>query len=161
VSNKNHSGLTPEQFSNLMQLASACGGLSTQLEKLKPLISHISSGKRASVSSENQADVVATLRASQILKSCVDFMRPPKTESEGIMRTVNKILQLSKGPSGFELISFPVMRKQLLHTFNGERVTIPGAASNIIDAVIMKPLKSTTNCVSPVGTGIFIFYFII
>ena len=106
-------GLTSEQLSSLGQLASACTGLATQLQKLKHIVSDISSGQRVTVGSESQGDVVSTLRASQILKSCVDFMRPPKTDSEGVMKTVNKILHASKGPSGYELISYPMMRKQV------------------------------------------------
>ena len=56
---------------------------------------------------------MATLRASQILKSCIDFMRPMKADGEGIVGTIKNLTKLSKGPSGYELLSFPLMREQV------------------------------------------------
>jgi hypothetical protein len=113
VETKVKQGLTTEQLSSLTQLASSCEGLVAQLEKLRPIISTVASVQKVIVTGECQADIMATLRASQILKSCVDFMRPPKAEAEGIMKTINKLTQASKGPTGFELISYPMMRKQV------------------------------------------------
>ena len=106
-------GLTKEQISCLSQLADACQSLVDHIDKLKSVISVVASGQRAVITGECQSDTMATLRACQILKSCIDFMRPPKTESEGLFKALSKLSQVSKGPSGFELVSFPMMRKQV------------------------------------------------
>lgn len=110
-------GLTKEQLSSLSQLADACHSLIDHIDKLKTMIASIASGQRVVVAGESQSDTMATLRACQILKSCIDYMRPPKTESEGLFKALNKISQVSKGPSGFELIAFPMMRKQVIRIF--------------------------------------------
>ena len=106
-------GLTKEQMSSLSQLVDACQSLVDHIDKLKSVIAMVASGQRVIITGECQSDTTATLRACQILKSCIDFMRPPKTDSEGLFKALNKISQVSKGPSGFELISFPMMRKQV------------------------------------------------
>ena len=105
--------LTKEQMSSLSQLVDACQSLVDHIDKLKSVIAMVASGQRVIITGECQSDTTATLRACQILKSCIDFMRPPKTDSEGLFKALNKISQVSKGPSGFELISFPMMRKQV------------------------------------------------
>ena len=110
-------GLTKEQLSSLSQLADACHSLVDHIDKLKTMIGAIASGQRVVVSGESQSDTMAALRACQILKSCIDFMRPTKAESEGFLKALNKISQVSKGPSGFELIAFPMMRKQVSTNF--------------------------------------------
>lgn len=107
---------------------------------------------------------MATLRAAQILKSCVEFMKPKLQEKDGINGIMGNIKKIYKGPSGYELISFPLMRVQLVSTFNGERFTINGADNNKIDGIVVKPsLKdrqmagscSPDYVSSPVGTVLF------
>ena len=59
------------------------------------------------------------------------------------MGVVNNILKLNKGPTGFELLSFPLMRQQLISTYAADRFTITGAHKNKIDGILIRPSTSS------------------
>lgn len=138
--------LKPEEIVSIGQLGAAALELSNILNDLRPTItSYVSGSHQRSSSSTDRASENATvlqaLRASQALKSCVDVMKPKKIEADGIWATVNTILKINTGPTGYEKLSFPMMREQLMAMYNAERISLTGPDHNVIDGMYIKCAK--------------------
>ena len=88
--------------------------------------------------------ITSCMKASEVLKACLDDVRPSSGSDEdiSILSKIKSLLSFTDSVEGCEKISFPYMRCLLTKKLYAQRFTIVGANSNNINGVILPASRS-------------------